>query len=68
MSDTIVPIRGKFEGMKAFLHYIASDPNAVKFAGVVWQSDGTVQAVHFECTNEQMAYAAALLARKATGG
>lgn len=65
--DKIVPIRGKFEGMQAFLHHIANDSSAVKFCGVVWHADGSAQAVHFECTHEQMAFAAAMLLKKATG-
>lgn len=56
----IVAFNGKFTNLKAFLHHIAEDEDAIAFVGCVLRKDGNFVPVQFEITRQQMSFAAAM--------
>lgn len=64
--SNIVPIRGKFENCSAFLHHIANDESVTHFAIVTFDKEGDGHFAHFEMTRERLAYAALIIAERAT--
>lgn len=64
----IVAINGRFENIKAFLHHIAENEEAVGFVGCVWLKNGDPVPVEFEITRQQMALAAAMWLQECVRG
>lgn len=58
----IIPIRGKFEDPKAFLHHIATDDEIESFIMIAVHKDGTIGSANFKMTRANMAYASIILA------
>lgn len=58
---SIVPLHGRFENPKAFLHHIAEDGEIAAVAIVVFRKDGTCSRTHLNCDAMHMVYAGAVL-------
>lgn len=61
MVDNVIPLRGKFENAKAFLHNIAND-DIQEFVIITINKNGDIGRANFNMTRANMAYASILIA------
>lgn len=57
----VVPLRRKFEDIRALLASIMEDEDAVEFAGVVYRKDGNAIPVVYGMSRERLAYCGVVL-------